>query len=161
VVFHSRVAAERTDGTGFTVDDVAAGIVDKMIRRHPHVFADVAVDGAADVTANWDEIKAAERAAKHGDDASALQGVPTAQPALALAAALQRRAVRAGLPPDLVPVPGDDLGARLFNLVAADPGAHAEEELRAVARAFRTRFQRAESGGASAPDDWRAAWPAS
>ena len=45
VMFHSRVAAERTDDTGFTVDDVAAGIVDKMVRRHPHVFADVAVAG--------------------------------------------------------------------------------------------------------------------
>ena len=62
VMFHARVAAERTDGTGFTVDDVADGIVTKLVRRHPHVFADVAVSGADDVTRNWDAIKAAERA---------------------------------------------------------------------------------------------------
>ena len=43
VVFHARIAAERADGTSFTVDDVADGIVAKLVRRHPHVFADVAV----------------------------------------------------------------------------------------------------------------------
>ena len=64
VMFHARVAAERTDGTGFTVDDVADGIVTKLVRRHPHVFADVAVSGADDVTRNWDAIKAAERASR-------------------------------------------------------------------------------------------------
>lgn len=159
VMFHSRVASERTDGTGFTVDDVAAGIVDKMVRRHPHVFADVAVSGAEDVTANWDEIKAAERAAKNGDDASALDGVPLGQPALKLAAALQRRAARAGLPDDLITAAGDDLGARLFNLVAEaddDP----ETALRATSRAFRDRFRRAESTDPAADQEWRTAWDA-
>ena len=63
VVFHARVAAERTDGTGFTIDDVATGIVEKLIRRHPHVFSDVKVSGAEDVKRNWDAIKAAERGA--------------------------------------------------------------------------------------------------
>ncbi len=63
VMFHARVAAERADGTGFTVDDVADGIVTKLVRRHPHVFGDVTVAGADDVTRNWDAIKAAERAA--------------------------------------------------------------------------------------------------
>ncbi len=62
VMFHARVAAERTDGTGFTVDDVADAIVTKLVRRHPHVFGDVTVSGADDVTRNWDAIKAAERA---------------------------------------------------------------------------------------------------
>lgn len=159
VMFHSRVASERTDGTGFTVDDVAAGIVDKMVRRHPHVFADVAVSGAEDVTANWDEIKAAERAAKNGDEASALDGVPLGQPALALAAALQRRAARAGLPDDLITADGDDLGARLFNLVAEaddDP----ETALRAASRAFRARFRRAESTDPATDQEWRTAWNA-
>lgn len=159
VMFHSRVASERTDGTGFTVDDVAAGIVDKMVRRHPHVFADVAVSGAEDVTANWDEIKAAERAAKNGDEASALDGVPLGQPALKLAAALQRRAARAGLPEDLIMADGDDLGARLFNLVAEaddDP----ETELRAASRAFRERFRRAESTDPATDQEWRTAWHA-
>src|SRR6266851_4258245 len=58
VLFHARVAAERTDGTGFTIDDVANGVAAKLIRRHPHVFADVTVTGAEDVKRNWDEIKA-------------------------------------------------------------------------------------------------------
>ena len=61
VMFHARVAAERADGTGFTVDDVADAIVTKLVRRHPHVFGDVTVSGADDVTRNWDAIKAAER----------------------------------------------------------------------------------------------------
>ena len=103
VMFHARVAAERADGTGFTVDDVADAIVTKLVRRHPHVFGDVTVSGADDVTRNWDAIKAAERAERaegHGP-ASALDGVPFGQPALALAAQLQRRAERAGIPPDL------------------------------------------------------------
>ena len=82
VMFHSRVAAERTDGTGFTVDDVADGIVTKLVRRHPHVFGDVTVSGADDVTRNWDAIKAAERAERATGDrpASALDGVPLGQP---------------------------------------------------------------------------------
>ena len=158
VMFHSRVASERTDGTGFTVDDVAAGIVDKMVRRHPHVFADATVSGADDVPATWHEIKAAERAAKHGADASALDGVPLGQPALQLAAALQHRAVRAGLPEDLLTADGDDLGARLFNLVAAD-GEHAETELRTTSRTFRDRFQQAEAASPKTAEEWRAAWP--
>ena len=63
VVFHARVAAERTDGTGYTIDDVADGIIDKLTRRHPHVFGDVSVSGPDEVKQNWDTIKAAERAA--------------------------------------------------------------------------------------------------
>src|SRR4029079_11717087 len=88
VVFHAEVAAD------FTVDDVAAGIVDKLVRRHPHVFGDVEVGDADEVNANWDKIKSAER----GDDASIFQGVPMAQPALSLAAQLQRRAANAEAP---------------------------------------------------------------
>lgn len=160
VMFHARVASERTDGTGFTIDDVAAGIVDKMVRRHPHVFGDVAVDGADDVTANWDEIKAAERAEKHGDAASALDDVPMGQPALALAAALQHRAGRAGLPEDLVPAGGDDLGARLFDLVAEADDDDPETALRATSRAFRDRFRRAESANPATDEEWRTAWNA-
>ena len=64
VAFHARIAAERHDGTGYTIDDVADGIVAKLIRRHPHVFADVTVSGAEDVTRNWDEIKQEEKRLK-------------------------------------------------------------------------------------------------
>ena len=101
VVFHARVAAERSDGTGYTVDDVADGIVTKLVRRHPHVFGDVTVSGADEVKRNWDAIKAAERESAGGGPASALDGVPFGQPALALAAQLQRRAERAGVPAEL------------------------------------------------------------
>jgi uncharacterized protein YabN with tetrapyrrole methylase and pyrophosphatase domain len=101
VVFHARVAAEREDGTGYTIDDVADGIVAKLTRRHPHVFGDVTVSGADEVKTNWDAIKAAEREAASGSSASILDGIPLAQPALSLATALQRRASRAGAPPDL------------------------------------------------------------
>ncbi len=152
VMFHARVAAERSDGTGFTVDDVADGIVTKLVRRHPHVFGDVTVSGADDVTRNWDAIKAAERAERadgHGS-ASALDGVPFGQPALALAAQLQRRAERGGIPPDLVvaggPGDGSRLGAELFELVAQAQaaGLDPELELRAAARRYADQVRRWE-----------------
>jgi XTP/dITP diphosphohydrolase len=105
--FHARIAAERpaADG-GFTIDDVADTLAAKLVRRHPHVFGTARVSSAADVNANWEEIKKAERAAKaeaagsvSGDAVapSALDGVPFGQPALSLAAQLQRRAQRAGI----------------------------------------------------------------
>jgi MazG family protein len=164
VMFHARIAAERDDGTGFTVDDVADGIVAKLVRRHPHVFGDVTVSGAEDVKRNWDEIKREEKLARAsaqpaspGQAAqaapSALDGVPFGQPALALAAQLQRRAARAGAPDELTRLDGapasepagepdrsgEDIGAALFRLVAKareldrDP----EMELRAAARRYR------------------------
>src|SRR5215831_439248 len=107
VVFHARIAAEAPDGTGYTIDDVAEGIVAKLIRRHPHVFADVSVSGPEEVKRNWDAIKAAERAEVGGAPVSVLDSVPLGQPALSLAAQLQRRAERAGVPADLADLPGD------------------------------------------------------
>jgi XTP/dITP diphosphohydrolase len=115
VIFHAEVASERGDGTGYTIDDVADGISAKLVRRHPHVFGDVSVSGPDEVKQNWDAIKAAERQAKSGGPGSALDGVPFGQPALALAAQLQRRAERAGVPPDLANLdggsPADSTGA--------------------------------------------------
>lgn len=109
VIFHARVAAERTDGTGFDIDDVAAGITSKLVRRHPHVFADVTVRDADEVRRNWNAIKAAERASasasEGGGPVSALDGVPMSQPALSLAAQLQRRAEAAGVPGELADLP--------------------------------------------------------
>jgi XTP/dITP diphosphohydrolase len=105
VVFHARVAAERSDGTGFDIDDVATGIVEKLIRRHPHVFGDVRVSGPEDVKRNWDAIKAAERGGQGGALPAVLGSVPFGQPALSLAAQLQRRAERAGAPADLADLP--------------------------------------------------------
>ena len=116
VMFHSRIAAERTDGTGFTIDDVAAGIADKLVRRHPHVFADVSVSGADEVNRNWDQIKAEERVAAGRAADSVLDSVPMSQPALSLAAQLQRRAERAGAPAaaaDLRTAAGNGAGAEV------------------------------------------------
>ncbi|MDL4772319.1 MULTISPECIES: MazG family protein [Thermomonosporaceae] len=150
VAFHAVVAAERTDETAFTIDDVAAGIVDKLVRRHPHVFADVAVTGADEVTANWEQIKAAEREAKSGAEASVFDGVPMGQPALSLAAQLQRRAARIEAPAELAVLAenaeatdGSGIGARLFELVwlAREQGRDPEAELRAVARVFHDRVR--------------------
>jgi XTP/dITP diphosphohydrolase len=155
VVFHAEVASERTDGTGYTIDDVAEGIADKLVRRHPHVFGDVSVSGPDEVKQNWDAIKAAEREAKNGGPASALDGVPFGQPALALAAQLQRRAERAGVPPELADLEGSgtaaaadggapsEIGAELFALVARAraAGVDPELELRAAARAYRDRVR--------------------
>ena len=120
VVFHARIAQERTDGTGYTIDDVADGIISKLTRRHPHVFGDVSVSGPDEVKQNWDAIKAAERAAKGGGPGSVLDGVPFGQPALALAAQLQRRAERAGAPPELA-----DLGRAAAPGSEGDPGSEA------------------------------------
>jgi XTP/dITP diphosphohydrolase len=152
VVFQARIAAEAADGTGFTIDDVAEGIVAKLIRRHPHVFADVTVSGPEEVKRNWDAIKAAERAEAAGAPVSVLDTVPFGQPALSLAAQLQRRAERAGVPADLADLPatgpaGDqavsDVGAELFALVARarEAGLDPELELRAAARAYRDRVR--------------------
>ncbi|GAA2081080.1 MazG family protein [Actinomadura alba] len=142
VAFHSVVASERSDDTGFTIDDVAAGIVDKLVRRHPHVFGDVTVADADEVNANWEQIKAAERAEK-SEDHSILDGVPMGQPALSLSAQLQRRADRAGAPEDLYAGLGEGIGAELFALVARarGEGRDAEAELRDIARRFRDRVQ--------------------
>ena len=162
VAFHARVAAERTDGTGFDIDDVATGIVEKLIRRHPHVFGDVKVSGAEDVKRNWDAIKAAERGGREGALPTALGSVPFGQPALSLAAQLQRRAERAGVPAELTELPtapgagagsgtdgqGPDgvseIGAALFSLVAQAraAGLDPELELRAAARSYRERVRR-------------------
>jgi XTP/dITP diphosphohydrolase len=163
VVFHARIAAERDDGSSFTIDDVADGIVAKLVRRHPHVFADVTVSGADEVKRNWDEIKREEKrslAQRHGRDVSgqaapsALDGVPFGQPALALAAQLQRRAARAGVPDELARLaeagPGEpaDIGGELFRLVAAARAADRdpEMELRAAARRYLDLVRRWERG---------------
>jgi len=84
VVFHAEIAQE--EGT-FDVDDVTDGLIAKLIRRHPHVFGDVEVSGAAEVLANWERLKAEE-----SDRAHLEEGIPETLPALARAAKVQRRA---------------------------------------------------------------------
>ncbi len=99
VVFHSRMAEEAGH---FAFDGVVLGIVDKMVRRHPHVFGDKQVSGAAAQTRHWEDLKADERAkaakstTSDGDGVSALDGVALGLPALLRALKLQKRAARVG-----------------------------------------------------------------
>ncbi|MFC4008309.1 MazG family protein [Nonomuraea purpurea] len=135
VVFHARVADD------FDMDDVAAGIVEKLVRRHPHVFGLVRAESADEVSDNWEAIKAAERASKGRE--SVLEGVPMGQPALSLAAQLMRRAERAGAPESLSAAIGQGVARELFDLVrrAAEAGLDAEAELRAATRTYRDRVR--------------------
>jgi len=80
VYFHSRMAEEDTNQP-FNIEDVAKSVADKLIRRHPHVFAGTKVDNSQDVLENWEEQKALEKGRS-----SIIDGVPLAQPALPLAA---------------------------------------------------------------------------
>jgi MazG family protein len=91
VVFHARMAEERG---WFGFAEVATGIADKLVRRHPHIFADPQTRAIADLHVAWEAQKAAERAAA-GED-GALGAVPVALPALTRAAKLGRRAARVG-----------------------------------------------------------------
>jgi XTP/dITP diphosphohydrolase len=140
VLFHARVAEE--DPGGFSIDDVAAGIVDKLVYRHPHVFAGLDVADADEVDRNWDALKAAEK-----QRSAALDGVPLALPALTLAEKVLGRLAKAGVSP---PAPGAGLGDRLLALVAEARavGLDAEQELRdAVRRLSGAPAGRARPGG--------------
>src|SRR5438093_3575627 len=79
------------EARAFTMRDVIAGITNKLLRRHPHVFGDAVAESPDAVIEQWDELKASERASQ-----SALTGIPPSLPALAQAQAIQRRAARAG-----------------------------------------------------------------
>jgi nucleoside triphosphate diphosphatase len=164
VVFHARMAEEVGK---FAFDDVAQTISEKMVRRHPHVFGDTAIDTAAAQTVAWEEQKAAERHAKGA--AGALDGVGVGLPALTRAAKLQRRAARVGFDwPEVEPVfakideeiaelraamaegPArieDEIGDLLFSVVnlarwlETDP----EQALRGACRKFENRFHRVEA----------------
>ena len=89
VYFHATLAAE--EGR-FTLADVARGVHDKLVARHPHVFGDVTAETADDVATNWEAIKKVEKGRT-----SVTEGIPTALPALALAAKLQRKATAIGM----------------------------------------------------------------
>ena len=93
VVFHAQIAKE---AGVFSFGDVANAICDKMVRRHPHVFADAAYDDRHTQAAAWETIKAAERASKGQDRAGVLNDVPAGLPALLRAVKLTKRAARVG-----------------------------------------------------------------
>lgn len=139
VLFHARLAEERPDGQRYSIEDVAGDLVDKLIRRHPHVFASVDAVDAAAVNETWEQQKIAEKGRT-----SAVDGVPLAQPALALSAKLVARATRAGL--DVEPRSTDEIGERLFAVVrdAVAAGIDPEGALRRTTRAYREAMVAAE-----------------
>ncbi|MEL5960835.1 nucleoside triphosphate pyrophosphohydrolase [Streptomyces sp. CLV115] len=141
VVFHARIA-EEDEQEPFSVDDVAATLVEKLIHRHPHVFGDESAETPEDVHAHWLRTKAIE---KQRD--SVTDGVPLGQPGLALAAKLAGRARTADLD---VPLPtGDGIGYELLALAvrAERDGIDPEAALRAAGRAYRDAIRAAEGNG--------------
>ena len=143
VVFHARLA-EETDPLegGFDIDAVAGGIVDKLVHRHPHVFAGLDVAGVDEVEANWERLKSAEKGR-----ASVLDGVPMALPALALAHKVLGRAARVGVEPSAMVEPVETLSDRLLALVAESraAGVDPEQELRDAVRRLAASVRAAET----------------
>ncbi|MET7681924.1 nucleoside triphosphate pyrophosphohydrolase [Streptomyces sp. NPDC005423] len=138
VVFHARIAEEDPDAP-FSVDDVAGGIVAKLIHRHPHVFGDETASTPEEVKEHWLRTKAEE---KHR--ASVTDGVPLGQPGLALAAKLASRVRTAELD---VPLPkGEGLGYELLALAvrAEAEGVDPEAALRAAGRTYRDAIRETE-----------------
>lgn len=132
VAFQARVAEEDPE-TPFDIDDIAGGLVEKLVRRHPHVFGSVEAATPEAVEANWVEIKASEKP----DRSHPLEGIPQSLPALARADKAISRLERAGLGDRVDAVAeGDDLGARLLALVreARTSGVDAEAALRGALR---------------------------
>jgi XTP/dITP diphosphohydrolase len=160
VLFHSRIAEAAGE---FTVDDVAATLVAKLVHRSPHLDPEQQ-PGAGDDRTVEEKIAAQERAWEARKSAeksrrSCLDGIAMAQPALALAEKIRSRSLKAGLPEDLVPE-----SLRVIRL--GGPG-NAEERLRKAALGFAARIRAAEDAaeavtGARAPLSaaaWRAHWP--
>ena len=165
VVYHAQMAEEAGQ---FDFARVAAGIAEKMIRRHPHVFGEAEVASAAAQTRAWEETKALERAAKAGARGAGRRGLlddlPLALPALTRAQKLQRRAARVGFDwPALAPVVAkieeelaelkaeladaapqerlaDEVGDLLFALV--NLARHLEVDGEAALRATNAKFER-------------------
>lgn len=134
VVFHSQLAKER--GV-FDFDKVARNMVEKLIRRHPHVFGDTKVKNVDEVWANWEKIKRAEKQGTKHERPSALDGIPRHLPALLRAEKLVKKARKAKLISDeaksVSRLSKAGLAKQLFELAefAQKKGWHAEDLLRA------------------------------
>jgi len=151
VLFHAVVAADDPDAP-FGIDDVARGLTEKMVRRHPHVFAGAVATTPAEVLVHWNAAKAAEKRERR----SALDGVPRGMPALARAQKVLGRAgetvaheARAAEPQDggSAPASEAELGDALLALVARarESGWDAERALRERVRALEEQVRAAES----------------
>ncbi|MEU2286019.1 nucleoside triphosphate pyrophosphohydrolase [Streptomyces sp. NPDC013178] len=141
VVFHARIAEEDPDSP-FSIDDVAATIVTKLIHRHPHVFGDATATTPEEVKEHWLRTKAVEKRRE-----SVTDGIPLHQPGLALAAKLSSRVRSAGLE---VPLPASEgIGYELLALAARAEGEGVDPEaaLRAAARAYRDAIRGVEGVG--------------
>jgi XTP/dITP diphosphohydrolase len=148
VVFHARLAEELPEDERWSIDEVCGDLVEKLVRRHPHVFAGESVEGAEHVAANWEEIKKAEKSRE-----SAMDGVALSQPALALATKLLSRARRAGVEVPVPPAPAEATGdetalgqvllAAVSDAVAA--GLDAEGALRQAALRYADQVRAIET----------------
>jgi tetrapyrrole methylase family protein / MazG family protein len=154
IVFHATLAAE--EGR-FTLADVARGISEKLIGRHPHVFGDVTVASADEVAERWEQLKKAEKGR-----ASVMDGIPAALPALLYATKVQKKALSQGVlwreltgpAPEsstgtgaAAPLDHDSIGYELLELVdaARERGDDPETELRIAAEHIRDRFRDRET----------------
>ena len=162
IEFHATIAEQ--EGR-FTMADVAQGVHDKLVRRHPHVFGDVVADDTTTVLSNWDAIKQEEK-----QRTSIFEGVPHSLPALSYADVVQRKAAKVGFDwPDVgsawpkiaeesaevqaavaagdEAAVHDELGDLLFAVVnvARHLGVEPESALRAATLKFRARFERVET----------------
>lgn len=156
VLFHSRIAESAGQ---FTIGEVAATLVNKLVGRSPHLANSCDISPDISVTAKIAAQERAWRAAKAREKAreSCLDGIATAQPALALAEKILARATAAGLPADLIP----------HNLRTIELGADAEGRLRAAATDFSHTIRAAEDAAFTArgrrenltAPDWRKYWP--
>lgn len=144
VVFHARIASE---SGAFTINDVAAGIAEKLERRHPHVFGEVDAHSAADVERNWDELKRVEK-----QRSSVVDGIPLSQPALAWTSAVVGRATRAGIDISAGEIAApttpttQSVGQLLLAVVALAQraGIDAEQALRQAGRSLIDQVKQAE-----------------
>lgn len=141
VIFHAEIAAERDDG--FTIDDIAAGIADKLIARHPYVFA--TDETPADLHFSWEQRKAAEKGRT-----SVLEGIPDQLSSLARASKIVSRARSRRVAVDLSsePIDKDDLGAQVLALVARGQasGIDPDQAVRAAVRGLEARVRVSEAG---------------
>ena len=145
VLFHAEIAS-RDPADPFDIDDVARGLTEKMVRRHPHVFGDAVANTPEEVLVHWNAAKAAEKSAR----TSVLDGVSERMPSLALAQKLLGKAgqvdVRPAPPAEGAPSSEAELGDALLALVAAarSHGWDAERALRERLRALSAAVRDAE-----------------
>ena len=147
VYFHSRMAQDHPTDP-FSIEDVARGIADKLIRRHPHVFEGLEVSGTEEIIDNWEEIKAKEKGRT-----SALDGVALAQPALPLVEKILYRAEKYKVPVALKkyesyqPATNESVGEALASIIAwaRDNEIDPENALRLYGRQIAEQIKATES----------------